>query len=185
MKTQSVCYCDETYQGDLLARLRGNVFHLTSITAFREIQKSGCISHTQKSPHGDSLKSFGRSKGWICLFDLRDISPQEMSEALNRYYFLKPHWSEKFSGEYSESDFICLFLSDSYYEHLIPNGMGRSQEKSKNVLYIPKVECWSSKDIPVSHFREILHVKIKVKVSPFSRILHEVSEKMQNKNRKS
>lgn len=73
METQSIEFIDTEYKDQLLGLLRDKVFHVTTAKAFESIRKDGFIYGNQDAKYPlneSSLNSFGRYRGWVCLFDL-------------------------------------------------------------------------------------------------------------------
>jgi len=63
-------------ESDILPLLKNEVFHVTSIENFQQILKDGkVISNADKKfkySYPQSENSYGRKRGYICLFDLRN-----------------------------------------------------------------------------------------------------------------
>ncbi len=113
METQSIEFIDTGYKEQLLGLLRDKVFHVTTAKAFENIQKDGFIYGNQdaKYPLNEgSLKSFGRCRGWVCLFDLRGKSDKEIENGLNCYYFLMPSWFKELNKSEHYNEWRLVYL---------------------------------------------------------------------------
>ncbi len=105
-------------RGDLeaivLPRLLGTVFHVTSTAGFEGIRMSGanCSNQDGKLPFTfpQWQNNWGRQQGWVCLFDLRDVSEENLRDALMKFHFLKP----------TDANPVFLFLDPSEYGKLVP-----------------------------------------------------------------
>src|SRR3989337_4365420 len=99
MEIESIDFEDIGFKDKLLGLLRDKVFHVTTAKAFENIQKDVFIYGNQDAKYPlnpTSLNSFGRCRGWVCLFDLRGKSDEEIDNVLSRFYnFLRPKWFVK------------------------------------------------------------------------------------------
>jgi hypothetical protein len=71
----------------LLPRLRDRVFHVTSQENFEKIREAGAILHNrdERFPlNAASEASFGRRRGWVCLFDLCGCAKKVLDRTLDR-----------------------------------------------------------------------------------------------------
>lgn len=164
MEIQSIEFIDTEYKDQLLGILRDKVFHVTTAKAFKSIRKDGFIYGNQDAKYPlneSSLNSFGRCKGWVCLFDLRGKSDKEIENGLNCYYFLMPSWFKELneSEHYTESRLVYLYLSHAYYNELVPNCEARKNDKPSQ--FIPEVECWYPGNIPIGYIEKSLCVTIR------------------------
>ncbi len=165
METQSIEFIDRGYKDQLLGLLRDKVFHVTTAKAFESIQKDGFIYENQNAKYPlneSSLKSFGRCRGWVCLFDLRGKSDKKIDNVLScSYNFLRPEWFVELneSEYYTESRLVYLYLSHVYYDELVPNREASQNDKSSK--FIHEVECWYPGNIPTGHIEKSLCVRIR------------------------
>lgn len=165
METQSIEFIDIEYKEQLLGLLRDKVFHVTTAKAFDYIQKDGFIYGNQDAKYPlneSSLNSFGRCRGWVCLFDLRGNSDKEIDNVLSRFYnFLRPEWFVELneSEYYTESRLAYLCLSQAYYKDLVPNR--EASQNNKPSQFIPDVECWYPGNIPVGYIEKSICVRIR------------------------
>ncbi|KAF0121142.1 MAG: hypothetical protein FD151_1375 [bacterium] len=166
METQSIDFIDTEYGDQLLRLLREKVFHVTTTKAYRRILKDGFIFGNQDEkypPNAGSLKSFGRYRGWVCLFDLRGKSDKEIDDALTRYYFLGPSWFKEYFQDYTESRLVYLLMSETCYDQLVPNQEGRTSwnDGSGYIQYIPDIECWFPGKMPIGLIEKAICVRIR------------------------
>jgi len=165
MEIESIDFEDIGFKDKLLGLLRDKVFHVTTAKAFENIQKDGFIYGNQDAKYPlnpTSLNSFGRCRGWVCLFDLRGKSDEEIDNVLSRFYnFLRPKWFVKLneSEYYNESRLVYLCLSQAYYNELVPNR--EASQNDKRSQFIPEVECWYPGNIPIGHIEKSLCVRIR------------------------
>lgn len=176
----------------LLDRLLGRVFHLTSQTAFREIQLTGYISNNRSGCfpiNTGSNNSYGRLHGCVCLFDLRNDNSEIIQNTLNCYDFLGPSWFSKYGRKYITWDLVYVFLDPQYYNRLIPNSQADDhyRETGQYLQAIPKSEAWIENRIPLSWIGSTLLVKMKVPApaSKLTRTLLKVDERMRRNHDKA
>lgn len=128
MQIQSIDFIDTEYRDELLGLLREKVFHLTTAKAYRKIRKEGFIFSNQDEKYPlntGSLKSFGRYNGWVCLFDLRCKSDEEIENALMCYYFLGPSWLKEYYQDIQSTDsfiFSCQRLATTDWYQIAREG---------------------------------------------------------------
>lgn len=133
----------------LLPLLRGTVFHVTSTTGFDAIEQSGIISSNR---HGElpftfpqSSNSYGRNLGYVCLFDLRDVSDEIIADGLKKFYFLQP----------TPADPAFLFIAPTEAERIVP-----WTAAPIGAMAIPHVEAWYPSDLSLSALSHALVVTI-------------------------
>ena len=165
MVIEEIEYVDEDYVEDLLRRLRGSIFHLTTKKSFELIREDGFVLHNKERRFAlnvASEKSFGRSRGWICLFDLRELSREDIEDTLDRYYFLDPSWFKQYEPDFTESNLAYLYLHPKAYAEIVPNetAMRVWQETKRYEHYVPKTECWYPGDMPLACVEKILLVRV-------------------------
>ncbi len=147
---------------DLRARvlplLRGQVFHVTKLQTFDSIRTTGSIKNNRdgqfRFTYGQSANSYGRVRGWVSLFDLRNATDAEIDEALLKYYFLNPF--------FDESTHVYLFISECAWPYLISWERAK-QEKAWKEMFIPDVETWYPGDIPISLVSDALVVTVQTR----------------------
>jgi hypothetical protein len=151
---------------DLLARLKGRVFHLTTRTAYDAILKSGGITHNKDGRfklNTSSEKSFGRLNGYVCLFDLRNDDQALLERVLNNYYFLGPPWFEKRQADCSVLDLAHLVLDPAYYDRLIPFARVHDHYRITGRLLqaIPHGEAWIEGHVPISWIEMVIFANVR------------------------
>ncbi len=157
MNINKIEYIRQDYKDNLLGKLFGNIFHLTTNTAFEQIRKDGYVYHNRDGRLGIntcSEKSFGRNNGYVCLFDLRNENEITIEETLMRYDFLGPSWFTHYAREFMELNLVYLLLHSDEYDRLISNEIAKSGQ------YVPKTECWYPGNMPLHCIREAFIVKI-------------------------
>jgi hypothetical protein len=118
----------------LLPVLRGRVFHVTTPTGLEGILASGQIDSNldrrRRFTYPQSENNWGRQQGYVCLFDLRDVSEENLDDSLDKFYFLHP----------AKADPVFLFVDSAEYAKLIP--------------------CWYPGDLPISVISEALTITL-------------------------
>ena len=158
-------YINKDFEEDLLERLRGNIFHLTTKRAFELIKEKGFVYHNKNNEFAlnpMSEKSFGRNRGWVCLFDLRKQSREIIDETLIKYNFLRPSWFIRHEPEFTELNLAYLFVHPRVYNRIIPNDTANKVwlETNKYEHYVPKAECWYPSNMPLECVGKVLLVRI-------------------------
>lgn len=136
---------------ELLPQLKETVFHVTSAESL-----AGIIAKNKILPnidnrfnfsHPQSNNCFGIRRGYICLFDLRDITAETLKQSLDYQYFLSNHkWAIN----------AFLILDVAAHNDLIPNEAATESHE----MYIPEVEVWSPTPISLEKISDIIEVKI-------------------------
>ncbi len=157
------CQVGET--DDLLARLRGRVFHLTTQAAYDAILKSGAILHNKDEKfrlNTSSENSFGRLMGYVCLFDIRNDSSEHIDHVLSCYYFLRPQWFGELQEDGTVWKLAYLILDSNHHDRLIPYAKVHDHHRTtgKFLQAIPNGEVWIEDRIPVDWIEEVLLVTI-------------------------
>jgi len=140
---------------ELLPLLLGKVFHVTTKDACSAIMAEKTIKNNMKGDYKfrfpQSENSYGRKRGYICLFDLRSATTQQIQDALMKFYFLNPFRNK--------SDPYFFIVSSSAWSQLIDTSVAKSEIGFKE-MWIPDVECWFPKDLSLDHVDEVIEVKI-------------------------
>ena len=80
---------------ELLPRLRGRVFHVTTPDGYAGIKQDGFIGSNADlrypTTYDQSNASYFRKNGYVSLVDLRDVSDEAMEDGLTRYPFPRPY----------------------------------------------------------------------------------------------
>jgi hypothetical protein len=153
-------------RGDVLDRLRGQVFHLTTLEAYRDIKLAGEISNNQAEAfriNTGSNSSYGRLHGYVCLFDLRHNDPDIIQRTLDCYYFLGPSWFSKHSRKYISWDLAYLILDPKYYDQIIPNSRvhDHCRKTGEYLQAIPTSEVWVETKVPLSWIEKAMIVRVR------------------------
>ena len=127
----------------LLPKLLEKVFHVTSYDRFEMIEKSEMIKSNADGKFGYTYKvsenSYGRKRGYICLFDLRKKTDEEIQHGLDDFYFLG---NRKLGNKQ-----VFFVLKENRYSKLIHTDQAKAEIRFKET-WIPYVECWYPKDLP-------------------------------------
>jgi len=171
----------------LLPHLRGRVFHVTNQTSFKEIHRCGAILNNRDERFALNVasgKSFGRQRGWVCLFDLRECTNKTIKETLDKYYFLEPSWFMRYTPDYTISELTYLFLKSKAYPELVSCDVAKKEwlENGRYGHYVPNTEAWYLGDIPLSLVESVLLVTIRTeapKNDPFLYAHHQLNYERQ------
>lgn len=165
----------------LLPKLMGKVFHVTSFANFEKIEESGLIKTNHDGKLGctypQSQNFYGRKKGCVCLFDLRNTNDEEIENALECFYFLG---IEKLGDKQ-----VFLILQPETYVELKDISQAKADLGSNVILWIPYVECWYPDDLPLSKIQEIMTVNIDREQSEqFKAMIRDMEEVAEKHNKK-
>lgn len=156
LKIENLSCIESQLREFILPILRGNVFHVTNRAGFKGITKDRLIRSNKQGEfpysYPQSDRSYARTRGYVSLFDLKTISDDELENALRKFYFLNP--------SFTENNPIFLILSRSIYSTLIPWTRARDEHAWKE-MFIPHVESFHQGDISVSCISRVVSVKIK------------------------
>ena len=151
----------ESLRGQLLPELLGRVFHVTSQSRYEEILGCGMVRNNADGSLGNtypqSAISLGRKRGYVCLFDLRSLSEDQLQSALDCFFFLSPYPL----GD----DLAFLFLRHEVHGDLTLWDHIRS-EVPVGEFRIPHAECWYPSDLPLSAVQDVLLVHVRRKPIP-------------------
>jgi len=139
---------------ELLPLLFGKVFHVTTKDAYFSIMDEKIIRNNMEGKYefaaSQSKNSYGRKRGYVCLFDLRSATTEQIDHALDNFYFLNPRW---------QRSAYFFVVSSSVWSQLIETSVAKSEIGFKE-MWIPYVECWFPKDLLLDHIDEVIEVKI-------------------------
>jgi hypothetical protein len=164
MKTEKLITDD---RGIVLDRLRGQVFHLTTLEAYRQIELAGEISNNKEGTfpiNTGSKSSYGRLNSCVCLFDIRHNDPDAIKKTLESHYnFLGPPWFSKHGRKYISWNLAYLILDQKYYDQIIPNSQvhDHCRETGEYLQAIPESEVWVNTKVPLSWIEKALLVTIR------------------------
>lgn len=145
----------------LLPRLRRSVFHVTSQANFKKICRSGAIMHNKNARfrlNVTSENSFGRRRGWICLFDMRYCDGSALEKTLSSYNFLQPRSFTRYHSDHTTTVIAYLILHPKFYKYLVPNRFAR--KVSPYGHYVRNTEVWYRGSICLSQIQRALLAKI-------------------------
>jgi hypothetical protein len=142
-------------ESELLPRLLGRVFHVTTREAYPRIlldrliksDKAGDFSFTWET----SEFSYFRKRGCVCVFDLRSATREQVNEALPKCNFLNKE--------------VFLLLKESCHERLIPWTVANSDVGFRE-MYVPYVEAGYPDAISLDDVEHVLQVEIEVPPEP-------------------
>lgn len=156
----------------VLPKLRGTVFHVTSQVGFEGIQATDSVY-----ANGDgrfpftfpqSENGFGRRRGYVCLFDLREVTDEQLTHALEGYYFLDPFGKKQ--------NPIFLFLSPDSYDQVIHWSATKGDYTE---MWVPYVEAWYPRDLPLSIIVKVLALDVEHPAPSFLELALDASWKPQ------
>lgn len=141
----------------LIPRLKERVFHVTSPEGYRGIMKDGAIKNNKNKAfppsYSQSTRSWGREKGYVCLFDFRGVSDETIKGELRKGPFFNPPTAY-------DNPFFLVF-SDTIYSKLISDEV--AQQDQPYGMWIPYVECWYLGEIPTDLIEMVIEAKIETK----------------------
>jgi hypothetical protein len=134
---------------DLLPKLRGRVFHVTTTDGYVGIERDGFIGSNANGEYplscSQSKVSYFRKNDCVSLVDLRNISDEDLDLGLKKYYFLDPS---------SQGSAVFLILSPDAYEGLISSkGVGLSE------MIVPELEAGYRTSIPLRLIEEVMTIE--------------------------
>jgi len=127
---------DDIYEKGLQL-VRGKIFHVTPIDRFKKIIKDGHIKTNKDGNLGYhwSENSFGRNRGYVCLFDFTDKEEKAIEDVVVNYFnFFSPRTLGSHIG-------FLIFPFDLLKNQLLFIDHAR-REWRLGEKYIPDVECW-------------------------------------------
>lgn len=140
-------------QRKLMPKLRGRVFHRTSLPNFLNIIATGCISNNQNGEHKKNWasNSYFRNRGYVSVCDLHNNKSVRNTNnaALSNYQIFGHEWD-------GESAF--LFLSSEHYDKLATWHQWE-KEKAYSETIVPHLESGFPKKIPLAYISEIWLLK--------------------------
>ena len=133
---------------EIMSKLRGRVFHVTSKAGFEGIVSVGnirCQREELDLPNRyDADEAYGRNRDYVSFLDLRGFSEDTVQEELDKHYFLNP------PNVRNEPHF--LMMSDDFAETLIP--WTQARKESVGELWVPYVESYSPSPVDLAHVVE-------------------------------
>jgi hypothetical protein len=155
---------------------------VTSRLGYEGIVAEGAILSNRDGRLGNtfpqSASSYGRKRGCVCLFDLRDISDEHLFGcdrngtvgALDKFYFLNP-------GPFANNP-VFLVLDEALHGGLIPWTAGNPPE-----MRIPFVEAWHLGQIELAKVQKVIDVRVMPRKVVSPRLDAEAIEKIKERGR--
>lgn len=145
-------------ESKILPLLKGKIFHVTSQSAYKAIKKSGYILHNNdnkfKHSFGQSENSYGRNKAYVCLFDLKNVTAENIKEHLYDFDFLK---LKAFKNKAN----VYFIISEKLHQNIISNAEAYEELKinKKHKIIVPYLECFYPRKIDLKDIEHVLIVK--------------------------
>jgi hypothetical protein len=135
----------------LLPQLMNEVFHVAKIESYESILAKNYIDSNSEGsyPRNWGNDCYGRQRGFVCLFDLRDLQSEVITEYLPRCDFL---YDKRFG-----STSAYLLLAKSSYENIIPNRVAVDETACRE-FFIPWLEAWYPGRLPLERIERVLLV---------------------------
>lgn len=164
--------CDyDKLEDEVLPILINKVFHVSSGTGYASIKKDHQIKHNKdhefEFTFGQSENSYGRKRGYICLFDLRGRSVDDIKSALMKYYFLNP--------PFCENQPYFLIISSKLHESLIDWEKAKEEIGFKE-MYVPRVECWYPGNISLDYVCKVIKLTVNHPKDSLAELMNKIKE---------
>lgn len=141
----------------ILPCLAEKVFHVTRYSSFEAILASGHIDPNADGRFGNSFpgssNSYGRCKGYVCLFDFRKRDQETISWGMVKCNFLH--------GGHLGDRLAFLFLRPEAFPALVTVSEANNDKDCQGRLLVPEVECWYPKALPLNLVAEVLDVSVR------------------------
>lgn len=162
MDVERLSIWSENLRTELLPRLKERVFHVTTVDGFLSISEDGAIRHNRDNRyplnHSVSKASYFRTRGCVCLCDLRSVSDEDLENALFKYNFLNP---------LSTGDMpVFMILSHEVYADLLPWTEWKKAKPTESMV-VPFIEAGYPGKITLTAVERTLIVEVKRKPNPF------------------
>ena len=138
----------------ILPPLQETVFHVTREASLIGIRQDGYVDTNRdgryETPFGFP-SSYGRRKGYVCLFDLRDKTDEDVQFGQDCLSFTQP--------VALGHRVAYLILSPTAYDELISEHnaiLDVGEHGSRD--WVPRLECWYPRALPINRISTILHV---------------------------
>jgi hypothetical protein len=154
MITESLTYPSDKLRCELLPRLCGRVFHVTSHSRCSSIRADGEIRSGIAgglAPNDRYDNAYFRSIDCVSLCDLRTATDGQIAIGLDAYYFLNP--------DGLDSSPVFLFLAPDHYSKLIP-GRRQMEERALCKLVVPHIEVGYPGSVPLGAISEVWVVTV-------------------------
>ena len=116
---------------------------------------------------------YGRNRGYVCLWDLRNITNEQLHVALDDYYFLNPR--------FANNSPIFLFISERLFPELIP--WTKARDEGAKEVWVPHAEAWYPGNIPFDNVSHGIRVHVKRASSPLQDLLKKATAKRESGHR--
>ena len=143
---------------NVLPLLKNKVFHVTSFNSYKSIIKDGCIKNNKNRDYSytfpQSEISYGRLRGYICLFDLRNISDEIIEDQRKCLDFL-------IFEPIKYKSIAYFIISPTKYSKIISfsDACKNINLRQKPEMIIPKVESFYPENINIEYVEQIIIVK--------------------------
>lgn len=125
--------------GDVWPVLRTGIWHTTSVLALRSIRRDGFIHANEDLKHpaswpGSSERSYGRTRGMVCLFDFASASEDDCFAQ-----------SATWRGFFARHDPVTVAIEldrDGVSANLVANEVACAADPHCVSMWIPYVEAW-------------------------------------------
>lgn len=136
---QDIARChSRELRAELLPRLLGSVFHVTTASALPSIMKDSRVRSDAGTPR--FANAWCRSLGYVSVCDLRKVEDEHLNLALDRYNFLDPFGNEAPA---------FLFLLEDAHSNLI-SWREQMASRALDKLVVPYIEACFPGDIPLT-----------------------------------
>lgn len=155
---------------NLLDRLRGNVFHVTTQDAWPRIQSTGSV--LSNPPDHTAIQkwkcdAYFRRESHVSLCDLRSVRESDLNVALDGYFFLD------LGG--GRADPVFLILSRSSLNEIVTYDEAIDDATEAGQMIVPFIEAGYPGDLPLAAITDVLVVDIdRPPPSPFVQLLKDL-----------
>lgn len=141
---------------DLLPKLIGKVFHVTSRQYFKMIIEGGSIIANPPSPAQKCEpiynKAYGRDRNYVSLFDLRIATTKEIENALEGLFFL--------NLKKCDDKPVFIFFKEKIISKLIPWTEAEREVGYRKEGWVPYVEAWYPSPLSIENINYVLKVNV-------------------------
>jgi len=130
---------------EIFPLLRKGILHRTNPKSYWGIKESGFIIPNQGQfpyTYPQSKVYYAHSKGYVCLFDFESVSEEEC-------IFIYHTWGGFFSDQ-KPFTVVVRLNREILADELIPNSAGPKSGQEDYKSYIPFIEVWYPKPVPIS-----------------------------------
>jgi hypothetical protein len=131
-------YFNEQVMDFVDTNLVGNIFHITSKERLNDIQSDGFLKATARyDTFGSQSKScYGRKRGWVCLFDFRSVSDEQIENSCQCCLW------ELLTNKLVEP--VVLIIHEDIHSKVKLQEEIKLDYQNQVIpgLYVPDTECW-------------------------------------------